>query len=76
MADVVTILRGEVQELVRQGATYIQLDAPHYGLLLDGATRSFYEAQGWSLSKWLSAGVELDNAVMDGFPGVTFAFHV
>ena len=76
MADVVTILRSEVEELVRQGATYIQLDAPHYGLLLDGATRSFYEAQGWSLTKWLSAGVELDNAVMDGFPGVTFAFHV
>ncbi len=76
LADVVSILRSEVEELVRLGANYIQLDAPHYGLLLDGATRTFYEAQGWTLNKWLSAGVELDNAVIAGFPGVTFALHV
>jgi 5-methyltetrahydropteroyltriglutamate--homocysteine methyltransferase len=76
LADVASIIRGEVEELVRLGATYIQLDAPHYGLLLDAETRRFYEAQGWSLGRWLSAGVELDNAVMEGFPGVTFAIHV
>ena len=76
LADVVSILRVEVEELARQGAGYIQLDAPHYGLLLDTRTRAFYEAQGWSLRKWLDAGVELDNAVIDGFPHVTFALHV
>jgi 5-methyltetrahydropteroyltriglutamate--homocysteine methyltransferase len=43
LADVVDILREEVAELVRLGATYIQLDAPHYPLLLDPKTRSFYE---------------------------------
>jgi 5-methyltetrahydropteroyltriglutamate--homocysteine methyltransferase len=75
-ADVVEILRREVSELVRLGATYIQLDAPHYGLLLDPQTRGFYERQGWPLEKWLSAGIDLDNAVMEGFPGVTFGFHV
>lgn len=76
LADVVQILRDEVEELVRLGATYIQLDAPHYGLLLDPKTRAFYEAQGWSLNRWLDRGIELDNAVMDGFAGVTFGFHV
>jgi 5-methyltetrahydropteroyltriglutamate--homocysteine methyltransferase len=75
-ADIVQILRDEVEELVRLGATYIQLDAPHYGLLLDPKTRAFYEAQGWSLNRWLDRGIELDNAVMDGFPSVTFGFHV
>ena len=75
-ADIVQILRDEVAELVRLGATYIQLDAPHYGLLLDPKTRGFYESQGWSLDRWLSVGVELDNAVMDGFPGVTFGLHI
>lgn len=75
-ADIVQILRDEVRELVRLGAAYIQFDAPHYGLLLDPETRGFYEQQGWSLEKWLSAGVELDNAVMEGFPDVTFGFHV
>jgi 5-methyltetrahydropteroyltriglutamate--homocysteine methyltransferase len=76
LADIVTILRQEVEELTRLGATYIQLDAPHYGLLVDPRTRRFYEAQGWSLNQWLSLGVELDNAVMDGFPDLTFGVHV
>ena len=32
--DVAAILREEVEELARLGATYLQLDAPHYPLLL------------------------------------------
>lgn len=76
LADIVKILRDEVKELVRLGATYIQLDAPHYGLLLDSKTRGFYEGQGWGLNKWLTLGIELDNAVIEGFPGVTFGLHV
>jgi 5-methyltetrahydropteroyltriglutamate--homocysteine methyltransferase len=76
LADIVEILRDDVKELVRLGATYIQVDAPHYGLLLDPRTRAFYEKLGWSLNRWLSYGVELDNAVMTGFPGVTFGFHI
>jgi 5-methyltetrahydropteroyltriglutamate--homocysteine methyltransferase len=76
VADIVNILREEVTELVRLGATYIQIDAPHYGLLLDPKTRRFYEKLGWSLDQWLSLGIELDNAVIAGFPDVTFGFHV
>jgi 5-methyltetrahydropteroyltriglutamate--homocysteine methyltransferase len=75
-ADIVQILREEIAELVRQGATYIQIDAPHYGLLLDPKTRRFYEGQGWTLDQWLSLGIDLDNAVMDGFPGRIFGFHI
>jgi 5-methyltetrahydropteroyltriglutamate--homocysteine methyltransferase len=76
LADIVDILHGEVTELVRLGATYVQIDAPHYGLLLDPKTRVFYEKLGWNIDQWLSLGIELDNAVIAGFPGVTFAFHV
>jgi 5-methyltetrahydropteroyltriglutamate--homocysteine methyltransferase len=76
LADVVQIMRDEVYELVRLGAGYIQIDAPHYGLMLDAKTRRFYEAQGWSLDQWLSRGIELDNAIIAGFPGVTFALHL
>jgi 5-methyltetrahydropteroyltriglutamate--homocysteine methyltransferase len=76
LADILGILRDEVEELVRRGATYIQIDAPHYGLLLDPRTRAFYEKLGWSLNQWLSLGIELDNALMEGFPDVTFGFHV
>jgi methionine synthase II (cobalamin-independent) len=76
LADIVNILREEVAELVRLGASYIQIDAPHYGLLLDPKTRRFYERQGWSLDQWLNQGIELDNAIMDRFSDVTFGFHV
>jgi 5-methyltetrahydropteroyltriglutamate--homocysteine methyltransferase len=76
LADVVEILCNEVAELVRLGATYIQLDAPHYTLLLDPDTRSFYEEQGWSLEKWLKQGIEMDNAVIGEFRGVTFGLHL
>jgi 5-methyltetrahydropteroyltriglutamate--homocysteine methyltransferase len=73
---VAEILREEVEELVRLGAVYIQLDAPHYPLLLEERTRAFYEARGWDIDRWLSRGIELDNHVMGGHPGVTFAFHL
>jgi 5-methyltetrahydropteroyltriglutamate--homocysteine methyltransferase len=76
LADIVQLLREEVQELVRLGARYIQIDAPHYGLMLDAKTRRFYEEQGWSLDQWMTRGIELDNALIDGFPDVTFALHL
>ena len=76
MEDVVGILVDEVRELARLGATYLQLDAPHYPLLIDPTWRAFYEARGWPAERWLSYGVELDNAVIDAVPGVTFGFHL
>ncbi len=76
LSDVADILRDEVAELVRLGAAYIQLDAPHYTLLIDPETRAFYEAQGWTVDRWLDAGIDLDNAVIGNFPDVTFGFHL
>jgi 5-methyltetrahydropteroyltriglutamate--homocysteine methyltransferase len=76
MADVVEVLRDEVRELVRLGCGYIQLDAPHYPLLIDPQWRAFYEARGWPLERWLTYGVELDNAVIDAGRPATFGFHL
>lgn len=76
LADVVAIYRDEVAELQRLGATYIQLDAPHYPLLIEPKWRAFYEARGWSVDRWLSHGIELDNAVMAGHDGITFSMHL
>jgi 5-methyltetrahydropteroyltriglutamate--homocysteine methyltransferase len=76
LVEVAEILREEVEELVRLGATYIQLDAPHYPLLLDPKTREFYEGRGWDFDRWMSQGIELDNHVIGDHPGVTFAFHL
>jgi 5-methyltetrahydropteroyltriglutamate--homocysteine methyltransferase len=76
LADIAEILREEVEELVRLGARYIQLDAPHYPLLLDPGYRDFYASRGWPAERWLDLGLELDNAVIGSHAGVTFGFHL
>lgn len=76
LGDVANMLRDEIADLVGLGATYIQLDAPHYSLVLDPAWSDFYASQGMNASDWLAQGVALDNAVMEGWPGVTFALHL
>ena len=69
---VAAILREEVEELARHGATYLQLDAPHYPLLLDERWRAFYERRGS-----VETGLELDNHVIGSAPpGVTLGFHL
>lgn len=76
MDDVVRILSDEVRELVRLGCTYIQLDAPHYPLLIDPVWRDFYTARGWTVDRWLGYGIELDNAVIAAGAPATFGFHL
>lgn len=76
LADVAEILREEVEELVRLGATYLQLDAPQYPLLLDPRYREFYESRGWPAERWIDFGLELDNLVIGHHPYVTFGFHL
>jgi 5-methyltetrahydropteroyltriglutamate--homocysteine methyltransferase len=76
LQDVAEILREEVAELVRLGATYIQLDAPHYPLLVEPRYRSFYESRGWPAERWLAFGLKLDNHVIGHHPSLTFGFHL
>jgi 5-methyltetrahydropteroyltriglutamate--homocysteine methyltransferase len=76
LGDVTEILREEVDELERLGATYVQLDAPHYPMLIDPAYRDFYASRGWPAERWIELGVELDNRVIGERPHVTFGFHL
>jgi 5-methyltetrahydropteroyltriglutamate--homocysteine methyltransferase len=76
LGDAAEILREEVEELVRLGATHVQLDAPHYPLLVDPAYRDFYESRGWPADRWLELGLELDNLVIGDHPHVTFGMHL
>ncbi len=76
LADVAEILREEVDELVRLGCQYVQLDAPHYPLLLDPGYREFYASRGWPAQRWLDLGVELDNIVFGSRSGLTCGFHL
>ena len=76
MGAVKGVFVDEVRELARLGCRYVQLDAPHYPLLIDPNWRAFYEARGWSAESWIGYGIELDNAVIDAAPDVTFGFHL
>ncbi len=76
LGDVAEILREEADELVALGATYLQLDAPQYPLLVDEGYKAFYESRGWPAERWLELGVELDNHVIADRPCVTFGFHL
>ena len=76
LADVVDFSRREVEELVRLGCTYIQIDGPQYGALLDPTIREGYRQRGSDPEELIDRCIELDNAIIDGHPDVTFALHV
>jgi 5-methyltetrahydropteroyltriglutamate--homocysteine methyltransferase len=76
LADVVAILRDEVVELARLGCTYIQVDAPQYAALVDPEIREGYRKRGNDPDRMLQRCIELDNAVIDGIPGVNFGIHL
>lgn len=76
LADVVSLLRQEVDELVRLGCTYIQVDGPAYGSLVDERMRKGYTDRGANPDRLLDEAIELDNAIIAGYPDVTFALHI
>ena len=78
LADLVDLTRREIQELIRLGCTYIQIDAPQYGALLDPQMRKGYEERGSNVDEMIDRTIELDNAVIDGFDqqGIMFGVHI
>jgi len=76
LADVVDFSRHEVAELIRLGCTYIQIDAPQYAALLDPRMREGYRQRGNDPDKLIDLCIEMDNAIIDGHPGITFGIHI
>jgi methionine synthase II (cobalamin-independent) len=78
LADLVDLTRREIEELVRLGCTYVQIDAPQYGALLDPTMREGYRQRGNDVDEMIDRTIELDNAVIEGFgrQGVTFGLHI
>ncbi|HET7341651.1 MAG TPA: cobalamin-independent methionine synthase II family protein [Methylomirabilota bacterium] len=76
LADVVDLTRREIAELARLGCAYVQIDAPQYAALLDPALREGYRQRGSDPDRLIDACIEMDNAVIAGQPGVTFALHI
>jgi 5-methyltetrahydropteroyltriglutamate--homocysteine methyltransferase len=76
LADLVDILRGEVEELIRLGCSYIQIDSPQYTALLDPDLREGYRKRGNDPDRLLDLSIEMDNAVISNHPGITFGLHL
>ena len=76
LADIVDILCGEVEELIRLGCTYIQVDAPQYAVLVDTEVREGYRQRGFDPDRLLDQCIELDNAVIGDHRGLVFALHL
>ncbi len=76
LADVVDFSRREVEELMRLGCTYVQIDAPQYAALLDPSIREGYRQRGSDPDRLIDTCIEMDNAVIGDHPGVTFGLHV
>ncbi len=76
LADLVDFTRREIEELRRLGCEYVQIDAPQYAALLDESIREGYRRRGSDPDTLLDACIELDNAIIQGHPGVTFGIHI
>jgi 5-methyltetrahydropteroyltriglutamate--homocysteine methyltransferase len=76
LADLVDILRDEVQELIRLGCTYVQIDSPQYTALLDPQLREGYRKRGNDPDRLLDLSIEMDNAVLGDHPGIVFGLHL
>ena len=76
LADIVDFSRREVEELIRLGCTYIQIDAPQYAALLDPKMREGYRQRGNDPDKIIDTCIEMDNAIIRDHPGITFGMHV
>ena len=76
LADLVDILRGEIEELIRLGCGYIQIDSPQYTALLDPDLREGYRQRGNDPDRLLDLSIEMDNAIVGNHPGITFGLHL
>jgi methionine synthase II (cobalamin-independent) len=78
LADLAAIIRDEVQWLIGQGVTYIQLDAPFYSHYLDPQHRDAMRRSGGNPDADFEAAVAGDNTALADVAGtdVTFAVHV
>ena len=76
--DVAAIMRDEVQALIDEGASYVQMDAPSYSTFFDPHRRETLKQSGVDTDAAFDAAVAADNAMIEGIkrgPEVVTAIH-
>ena len=66
LQDVAAIMREEVQALIDEGASYVQMDAPSYSNFFDLRRREVLKQSGIDLQEALDAAIAADNAMIQG----------
>jgi 5-methyltetrahydropteroyltriglutamate--homocysteine methyltransferase len=73
---VVAIQRQMIAEIVKAGCKYIQIDAPGYTAYVDRVSLDRMRSRGEDPQKNLQRSIDADNAIIEGFLGVTFGIHI
>jgi 5-methyltetrahydropteroyltriglutamate--homocysteine methyltransferase len=76
LEDLVRIQHQVVSELVEAGCTYVQVDAPSYTAYVDQPSLDQMRSRGEDPARNLARSIAADNAIIEGFPGVTFGIHL
>ena len=76
VADVVAVERRMIAEVVEAGCRYVQIDEPGYTAYVDQVSLDLMRGRGEDPERNLARGTGADNALIAGFPGVTFAVHI
>ncbi len=73
---IVAIERQMIAELVKAGCKYIQIDAPGYTAYVDKISLARMRSRGEDPERNFQRSIDADNALIEGFPGVTFGIHI
>jgi 5-methyltetrahydropteroyltriglutamate--homocysteine methyltransferase len=78
LADAAAIIKAEIEKLIAEGVTYIQLDNPHYPDYIDANRREQYATIGIDPAKAILEDIEADNASIAGIKrdGITIGMHL
>ena len=76
LADVIAIERRMIAEVVAAGCRYIQIDEPGYTAYVDPPLLERMHARGEDPRLNMARSIAADNALIAGFPDVTFAVHI
>jgi 5-methyltetrahydropteroyltriglutamate--homocysteine methyltransferase len=75
-SHIASLQRGMVGEIIDAGCPYVQIDAPGYTAYVDAPSLATMRSRGEDTDANLRRSIEADNAVIDGFDGVTFGIHL
>jgi 5-methyltetrahydropteroyltriglutamate--homocysteine methyltransferase len=76
LADVVAVERQMIAQLGDAGCLYVGIDGPGYTAYVDPDSLAAMRSRGEDPERNLQRSIDADNAVIEGFPGMTFGIHI